>query len=338
VTSVSTTKEINVTTSNHNKGEPLGIYRLADLPSPPVGKAGWPWNLDTNPSDEYLSKGLWPKITVITPSYNQGGFLEQTIRSILLQQYPNLEYRIIDGGSTDGSVEIIKKYGHLIPNWSSARDRGQVDALNRGMSQASGEILTWINSDDFLLPGSLFAVAELRRLNPDADIITGARLQRSAETGVEMIWVPWQDKWPLISVGFAIFPQEATFFSRRIWELLGSFDESFQYDFDGVFFSKATSLAKKIIFTATPLGGFHAHRAQKSLSNDPVRVECDRRFDNLRWASIPWRLKPLVRLCFSRFSWVAEPLLRIALYRRARRQFQVGVFDWANDKWTLSSF
>src|SRR5207253_1459012 len=126
------------------------------------------------------------------------------------------EFRIADGGSKDDTVSIIKKYERWITAWTSAPDRGQVDALNRGLPAASGEILTWLNSDDLLLPGALFTVAQLYQLNPNADIISGARIQRSAENGTEVAWVPWLDQWPLMCVGFAIFPQEATFFSRRV--------------------------------------------------------------------------------------------------------------------------
>jgi glycosyltransferase involved in cell wall biosynthesis len=315
----------------------MHLVSATDLPPPPSGKSGWPWTAEMIQTPDRPGAGQWPKISIITPSYNQANFVEQTIRSVLLQQYPNLEYRIIDGGSTDGSVEIIKKYDRWIHRWSSAPDRGQVDALNRGMSDATGEILTWINSDDFLLPGALFSVAELYRLSQRADIISGARLQRSGHTGIEMAWIPWLDQWPLIALGFAIFPQEATFFSRRIWEAIGSFDETFPYCFDGIFFSKATWLANKILLTTAPLAGMHAHRAQKTLTKDPVRLSCEKRYDDFRWLNIPLIYKPLVRLCFTRFHFVGDPLLRLAVYRLAKQKFQIADYDWTNDKWFLKA-
>jgi len=312
---------------------------LNDLPPPPAAKVGWPWTVETTqiPKD-YADSSVWPKISIVTPSYNQGRFIEETIRSVLLQRYPNLEFRVVDGGSTDETVAIIRKYERWISAWSSGPDRGQIDALNRSLPEATGEIMTWLNSDDLLLPGALFTVASLHRLNPNADIISGARLQRSAETGIEVAWVPWLDKWPLISVGFAIFPQESTFFSRRVWNAIGRFDETLNYGFDGAFFSQAASCAEQIMFTGAPLAVMHAHREQKSLRNDEASREEAMRVNELYRSRVPWFCKVLVRMCFTRFAVIGDALLRCIIYPRARRKFQIGNYDWAEDKWVLTSF
>ena len=129
---------------------------LAALPPPPEGLAGWPWTAEEN--EEGGDSGPWPRISVITPSFNQGDFLEMTIRSVLLQGYPDLEYIVIDGGSTDRSVSLIRKYEPWIDYWISERDRGQSHAINKGLERASGEILCWLNSDDYYLPGTLRTV------------------------------------------------------------------------------------------------------------------------------------------------------------------------------------
>jgi glycosyltransferase involved in cell wall biosynthesis len=125
--------------------------RLEELPEPPRGKTGWPW---TEESSHLTSRGAeggsWPRVSIITPSFNQGKFIEETIRSVLLQGYPNLEYFIMDGGSSDVSVEIIKKYAPWLSSWVSEPDSGQSDAINRGLKRASGQFATWINSDDLL--------------------------------------------------------------------------------------------------------------------------------------------------------------------------------------------
>ena len=133
---------------------------LNELPSPPPGKMGWPWTEEIPGVPDAMFNGQpWPKISIVTPSFNQGEFIEETIRSVLLQGYPNLEYIIIDGGSSDGSVTIIHKYSRHIDYWVSERDNGQSEALQRGFARASGDIFGWINSDDVLASGALQAVA-----------------------------------------------------------------------------------------------------------------------------------------------------------------------------------
>jgi glycosyltransferase involved in cell wall biosynthesis len=311
---------------------------LRDLPAPPEGKTGWPWTVESNSRTASPPFANWPKISIVTPSYNQGHFIEETIRSVLLQGYPNLEFRIADGGSKDNTLEIISKYSPWLTSWTSGPDRGQVDALNRGLSATSGEIVTWLNSDDLLLPDALFTVAKLHGLDPRADLISGARIQRSAETRTEMAWVPWLDKWPLIAVGFAIFPQEATFFSRRIWDAVGPMDETLNFGFDGAFFADAVARAQRIIFTATPLAVMHAHRAQKSLSSDAARIACERRLDTLYRSRVPWFCRPFTRLSFTRFAVVGDAALRCLAYGRARKKFEVGAYDWATDSWSLAEF
>ena len=137
---------------------PDGI--LAALPSGEgCQKAAWPWCEQTNPN-LYGSKNSWPKISIITPSYNQGAFLEETIRSILLQNYPNLEYIIIDGGSTDNTAQILEKYSPWISYWHSVKDEGQSNAINMGFSLASGDYYAWINSDDFYLKDIFKLIAD----------------------------------------------------------------------------------------------------------------------------------------------------------------------------------
>ncbi len=114
-----------------------------------------------------------PKISIITPSFNQGRYIEQTILSVLNQNYPNLEYIIIDGGSTDETVDIIKKYASKITYWVSEKDTGQTDALNKGFAKCTGEIVNWINSDDYYEPGALLAIGNLFKNNPAVNVVCG---------------------------------------------------------------------------------------------------------------------------------------------------------------------
>lgn len=146
---------------------------LAELPPPPPGKTGWPWTLETQPLAETMLNGLpWPKVSVVMPSYNQEQFVEETIRSVLLQNYPNLEYIVCDGGSNDRTQEILKKYSPWLSFCQSKKDRGQGHAINLGFSLASGDYFGWINSDDFYLP-NCFEMIATHSSKYDSDFIYG---------------------------------------------------------------------------------------------------------------------------------------------------------------------
>jgi glycosyltransferase involved in cell wall biosynthesis len=148
---------------------------LASLPPPPHGKNGWPWTEQTPAPVEALPGGApWPRISIVTPSLNQGRFLEQTIRSVLLQGYPDLEYFIIDAGSTDNSLDLIRKYSPWLAYWISEPDRGQSHAINKGWTRATGSILAWLNSDDYYAPGALVSAGRaFLGAPPDTGIVYG---------------------------------------------------------------------------------------------------------------------------------------------------------------------
>ena len=134
---------------------------VAELPSPAPARTGWPWTVASKVAAANMPDGrAWPKITVITPSYNQGQFLEETIRSVLLQGYSNLEYIIIDGGSSDDSRAIIEKYSHWLRYWQSQKDHGQPNAINVGLDMSSGDLVTWLNSDDWYNEDTLVQFAQ----------------------------------------------------------------------------------------------------------------------------------------------------------------------------------
>jgi glycosyltransferase involved in cell wall biosynthesis len=190
------------------------ICHLSDLPAPPPGRHGWPWD-EESPARFADAAGL-PEISLITPSYNQGIYIEETIRSILLQNYPNLEYFIIDGGSTDETLEIIRKYEPWLSGWVSERDKGQSDAINKGFARCGGEIFNWLCSDDVLAKGALHKVAEVFSKKPDTDVVAGACFFQFDDEPAQssVMQVHWKG-WELTPFVGAIY-QPSCFFRRTL--------------------------------------------------------------------------------------------------------------------------
>ena len=174
-----------------------------------------------------------PKISVITPSFNQAPFLEETIQSVLSQGYPDLEYIVMDGGSTDGSTEIIRKYADRLADWKSAKDGGQADAIRTGFASAAGEILCWLNSDDTIAPGTLKTVGEFFAANSFVDLVYGDLNLVDAE-GKYLYTAR-----PLLRLGILVYenafiPQQAMFWRRSLYERVGGVDPGLRFamDFD----------------------------------------------------------------------------------------------------------
>jgi glycosyltransferase involved in cell wall biosynthesis len=146
--------------------------RIQDLPAPPPGKTGWPWTEDTTTIPNTMPDGRpWPRVSIVTPNFNGAAFLEESIRSVLLQGYPDLEYIIMDGGSRDESVAIIRKYEPWLATFVSEPDRGQSHAINKGLALCTGLYVNWHNADDILLPGSLRDTVMGFQTYPDASYI-----------------------------------------------------------------------------------------------------------------------------------------------------------------------
>ncbi|GEO03215.1 hypothetical protein AAE02nite_08790 [Adhaeribacter aerolatus] len=182
---------------------------------------------------ESQSKLFYPKISIITPSFNQGQYLEQTILSVVEQDYPNLEYIIIDGGSTDNSVEIIKKYANKITFWVSEPDKGQSDAINKGMKVATGDIINWLNSDDYYESDSLFKVAEAFD-KPGTQIVAGRSKIFSGQNEV-LYTSQGTDIYKnnlAKTIGWARIDQPETFFRKEVIEKIGPLDNRLHYIMD----------------------------------------------------------------------------------------------------------
>ncbi len=180
-----------------------------------------------------MSEASSPKISIVTPSFNQGKYLEKTILSVLEQGYPNLEYIIIDGGSTDESVDIIRKYADRLAYWVSEPDRGQSHAINKGFERATGEIYGWLNSDDWYHPGALQGVADAFAANPDAGAVVGAGDMYSEEYNLTQTIEPFPvSVQSLYGAVDRFFMQPSCFFTRQAWKLCGPLDESLHLAMD----------------------------------------------------------------------------------------------------------
>lgn len=215
---------------------------LSDLPPPPNGKTGWPWTEASDPVPETAPDGSdWPKISIVTASYNQGAFIEETIRSVLLQSYPNLEYIVVDGGSDDQTVKILEKYDPWIDHWVSEPDDGQSNAINKGFSKATGTILAWLNSDDYYAPRSVFTMAKaFEAADPEVGAVIGTG--HKVNGAGEIVYTP--DGSDLTHEAFlnwldgGSFMQPACFLRREAWEECGPLRTDLEYAMDVDLFLK----------------------------------------------------------------------------------------------------
>jgi glycosyltransferase involved in cell wall biosynthesis len=206
----------------------------------------------------------YPKISIVTPSYNQGKYLEKTILSVITQNYPNLEYIIIDGKSTDNSVEIIKKYERYLTYWVSEKDKGQSHAINKGLQRITGDIFNWLCSDDYLEPGSLFHIAKMFK---DKKIHCYAgKLRQYTESGKSgfygnMLMSTWED-----TVRIRVLKQPAIFFSKYAVDKMGPLNEKLHYCMDAEWIYKFFFLFNRenIIEDDTLIAHYLLHENSKS--------------------------------------------------------------------------
>lgn len=209
-----------------------------------------------------------PKVSIVTISYNQGQFLEECMRSVLEQDYPNLEYIVIDGGSSDNSKAIIEKLAHRLTYWQSEKDAGQTDAINQGFSHASGEILAWLNSDDLLLPGAVsWAVAGLKA-NPEAGMVYGDCLLINADGKTLGRFPAAQTDYRKLRQGYVHIPQQASFWRAELWKQIAPLDSSFYFAMDYDLWVRLAKLAPLVYLPGEPWAAFRLHGSAKSIAED----------------------------------------------------------------------
>ncbi|MBX3381015.1 MAG: glycosyltransferase [Phycisphaeraceae bacterium] len=247
--------------------------------------------------------GSPPLISIVTPSFNQGRWLQATIESVTNQRYPRLEYFVIDAGSTDNSVEILKSIGGL-SGWVSEPDGGQADGINKGFARTSGDIMGWLNSDDLLMPGALHCVARWFKNHPDVDVVYGHRVIIDANGNEVGRWTLPRHRGAAFLWGDYI-PQETMFWRRSLWERVGGkVDTEFQFAMDWELilrFHRAGAKFRRIPHT---LGAFRTHPQQKSIA--AIGSIGQREFERLRQPLGP------IRRCLYRLdhkSYLAESVL-----------------------------
>ena len=221
---------------------------------------------------------ITPKISIVTPSFEQGRFIEKTIQSVLNQNYSNLEYFIQDGGSKDNTIDIIKQYENQLSGWASAKDEGQSHAINLGFAHTTGDIMAWLNSDDLLLPGTLNLIADYFNTHPTIDVIYGNRIiinKNDMEIGR---WIlPNHNNRVLSWVDY--IPQETIFWRRSIWEKIGGkIDESYRFAMDWDLLLRFREANAKFEHLPNFIGAFRVHEEQKTsaIMNTTGRLEIDR--------------------------------------------------------------
>lgn len=211
----------------------------------------------------------YPKITVVTPSYNQGQFIEATLKSVIGQQYPNLEYIVCDGGSTDETVEILKKYTDRITWWCSEKDKGQSDAINKGMRRATGDIVCWINSDDVLLPGTLHTVAKFYHDHPDTDFANGYTVEMDRDGKIINFTHIVMSRF-FFRHGCYNISQPGMFWRREIFDKIGYIDESFHAKMDVEWLTRVYEAGLKVRRINRNLGAIRIYPETKTAQGGAI--------------------------------------------------------------------
>lgn len=219
-----------------------------------------------------------PKVSIVTPSFKQAGYIGRTIDSVLGQSYPNLEYFVQDGGSQDGTVEVLNSYGNRLAGWESKPDGGQSQAINLGFAHTTGEIMAWLNSDDVLLPGAIHTIVEYFNRHPEVDVVYGNRLLIDENDMKIGRWImPGHDSEVLSWADFV--PQETLFWRRRIWDKVGGqIDESFKFAMDWDLLVRFRDAGARFAHIPRFLGAFRIHEHQKTSAviNEIGHKEMDR--------------------------------------------------------------
>lgn len=210
-----------------------------------------------------------PLVTIVTPSFNQADYLEATIKSVLEQSYPHIEYIIMDGGSTDGSVDVIQKYAGKLRYWESAKDKGQTDAINKGFNRAKGDILAWLNSDDtYANPNAIADAVNFLLANPEVAMVYADCDFINEQGQVIGKFASRQTDYAKLRTGYVHIPQQTMFFRARYWKELGPLDPSFYFAMDYDLWVRIAKHAPIQYLPGKTWANFRIHTSSKTNVND----------------------------------------------------------------------
>jgi glycosyltransferase involved in cell wall biosynthesis len=212
-------------------------------------------------------KESMPLVSVVTPSMNQARFLRAAIESVLAQDYQRIEYLVVDGGSTDGSVTVIKEYESRLAWWVSEPDNGQTDAINKGLAHASGEILAWLNSDDTYEPGAVAAAIKAFQESPECGLIYGGANYINDQGDVIGTFPTARTNYARLRQGYVHIPQQASFFRAELWRKLGPLDPSFYFAMDYDLWVRIARYTQ-LRYIPQIWGNFRLHTAAKTIVSD----------------------------------------------------------------------
>jgi glycosyltransferase involved in cell wall biosynthesis len=214
-----------------------------------------------------MTSSDFPLVSIITPSYNQAAFLESTIRSVLEQDYPNLEYILVDGGSTDGSVDIIHRYADQLAWWVSEKDGGQTDAINKGFARAKGDILAWLNSDDTYQPHAVAEAVEFLRSHTEFGMVYGDANFINESGRVIGRFPAAQTDYKRLQRGYVHIPQQASFWRADLWRRVGPLDPSFYFAMDYDLWVRVARVSK-LFYHQRLWANFRLHTQGKTVTAD----------------------------------------------------------------------